>query len=102
MGDIVEKTAAEVAALAGVDASRLQVYLGPAIGPAAFEVGEDVHAAFADAVAPGERDATARAFVAIAGAPGKYHADLYALARSRACARRASALRNPWAAAPAR
>lgn len=84
VGGIVEKTAAEVAALAGVDASRLQVYLGPAIGPAAFEVGEDVHAAFADAAAPGERDATARAFVAIAGAPGKYHADLYALARLRA------------------
>lgn len=84
VGGIVERTAAQVAELAGVEASRLHAYLGPAIGPAAFEVGEDVHAAFADAATADERDATVRAFVAIDGAPGKYHADLYTLARLRA------------------
>ncbi|WP_070106728.1 peptidoglycan editing factor PgeF [Burkholderia plantarii] len=81
---IVEETARQVAALAGIEASRLRVYLGPAIGPAAFEVGADVEAAFAEAATPAEREASTRAFVAIDAAPGKYHADLYALARLRA------------------
>ncbi|MBI0328286.1 peptidoglycan editing factor PgeF [Burkholderia plantarii] len=81
---IIEDTAQQVATLAGIEASRLRVYLGPAIGPAAFEVGADVEAAFAEAATPAEREASARAFVAIDGAPGKYHADLYVLARLRA------------------
>jgi hypothetical protein len=60
----------------GADRSDLIAWLGPAIGPAAFEVGADVHAAFcAD-------DAGATAFFA-AGRPGKWHADLYGLARRR-------------------
>lgn len=54
-------------------------WLGPAIGPSAFEVGADVHAAFCD------RDAAAGACF-IATREGKWHADLYALAR-RALAR---------------
>lgn len=81
---IIEDTARQVAALAGIEASRLRVYLGPAIGPTAFEVGADVEAAFTEAATPTEREASARAFVAIDGSPGKYHADLYALARLRA------------------
>ncbi|MEX3582295.1 MAG: peptidoglycan editing factor PgeF [Burkholderia sp.] len=80
---ILERTAAQVAALAGVEASGLHAWLGPAIGPRAFEVGTDVQTAFADAATPDEREATARAFVAIDGAAGKHHADLYALARLR-------------------
>ncbi|WP_425127554.1 peptidoglycan editing factor PgeF [Burkholderia gladioli] len=80
---ILERTAAQVAALAGVEASGLHAWLGPAIGSRAFEVGADVNAAFADAALPDEREATARAFVAIDGAAGKHHADLYALARLR-------------------
>lgn len=60
----------------GADRSDLIAWLGPAIGPAAFEVGADVHAAFcAD-------DAGAAAFFA-GGRPGKWHADLYGLARRR-------------------
>jgi hypothetical protein len=80
---IVEKTARGVADLAGREAARLHAYLGPAIGPQAFEVGGDVREAFLAAAEPAERDATANAFVARADAPGKHWADLYALARLR-------------------
>jgi polyphenol oxidase len=64
-----------VAAL-GVPGSELRAWLGPAIGPGAFEVGEEVRAAFVDAAAD---DATAFA----ANARGRWQADLYALARRR-------------------
>ena len=56
----------------------LLAYLGPAIGPAAYEVGAEVRAAFLAADRGGESEA---AFAP--GAPGKFHADLYALARLR-------------------
>lgn len=63
-------------------ATEILAWLGPAIGPAAFEVGADVLQAFRD----GARDAAERlalsdAFVSIAGKPGKYLADIYTLAR---------------------
>ncbi|MCM3012060.1 polyphenol oxidase family protein, partial [Bacillus subtilis] len=45
---IVEQTAARVAALAGGATDALHAYLGPAIGPKAFEVGADVRDAFLD------------------------------------------------------
>jgi YfiH family protein len=64
-----------VAALA-TDPSGIIAWLGPAIGPDAFEVGEDVRSAFmAD-------DAAAAAAFRLAGA-GKWRADLFALARAR-------------------
>ncbi|MFT4066845.1 peptidoglycan editing factor PgeF [Paraburkholderia sp.] len=80
---IVEQTAQRVAALAGVEASALHAYLGPSIGPGAFEVGSDVLDAFMDGVEGAQRDATAHAFVAHPSNPGKYLADLPALARLR-------------------
>lgn len=80
---IVEKTARRVAELAHCAPDTLHAYLGPAIGPAMFEVGDDVRAAFLAAAEPAERGATARAFVAREGASGKHLADLYALARLR-------------------
>jgi len=55
------------------------VWLGPAIGPAAFEVGEEVRAAFVS------RQADAAAAFRPAQA-GTYRADLYALARLRLAA----------------
>jgi YfiH family protein len=61
-------------------AAALLAYLGPAIGPAAYEVGAEVRAAFI-AADPG-RDAEAEAAFT-PGKPGKFHADLYALARRR-------------------
>jgi hypothetical protein len=54
-----------------------QAWLGPAIGPQAFEVGEDVRAAFI-----AQHAAAAAAFVPQAAA-GKYLADIFALARLR-------------------
>ncbi|CAN7258539.1 peptidoglycan editing factor PgeF [Caballeronia sp. LjRoot29] len=79
---IVEKTAERVAHLAGVQASTVHAWLGPAIGPAAFEVGEDVLDAFVAAADPAYRDATVAAF-ARREEKHKYLADLYALARLR-------------------
>lgn len=55
---------------------QLVAWLGPAAGPAAYEVGEEVRAAFVDADA-----GAAAAFRATR--PGHWHADLYALARHR-------------------
>jgi polyphenol oxidase len=80
---IVEKAAQRVAALAQARLDALQAYLGPAIGPDAFEVGSDVRDAFMSQAHANERDDVARAFVTHPDTPGKYLADLYALARVR-------------------
>ncbi len=79
---IVEKTAARVAHLADAQTSALHAWLGPAIGPTAFEVGEDVLDAFVAAAEPACRDATIAAFVE-RDEKHKYLADLYTLARLR-------------------
>jgi len=60
----------------GVPAGEVLAWLGPAIGPAAFEVGDEVRAAFV-AVDP----AAARAFVPHGA--GKWLADIYCLADQR-------------------
>ena len=60
----------------GVAPDRLLAWLGPAIGPGAFEVGEEVRGAFVT------RDAAAAAAFVSCG-PGRWLADLYALARMR-------------------
>ena len=69
------------ATVAAMQAAPEQIvaWLGPAAGPSAYEVGEEVFAAFAG------RDAgCADAFVATR--PGHWHVDLYALARRRLAA----------------
>ncbi len=66
---------ATVAALA-VPARNLLAWLGPAIGPAHFEVGEEVRAAFL-----GREPADAHAFTA--NARGRWQCDLGQLARAR-------------------
>lgn len=66
---------ATVAAM-GVPASRLMAWLGPCIGPQAFEVGDEVRAAFT-----GTDEEAAAAFKA--HAPGKWLCDLPWLARRR-------------------
>jgi polyphenol oxidase len=86
---VIERTAARVAALAGCATHELHAWLGPAIGPTAFEVGTDVRDAFmthAADVGDAQREATAAAFVARPEASGKYLADLNALARLRLAA----------------
>ncbi len=60
----------------GVPGNRLLAYLGPAIGPQAFEVGDEVRSAFV--VCSQEAD---KAFVPLAS--GKWLADIYQLARQR-------------------
>lgn len=69
---VLERTAASMR----VPGNRLLAWLGPAIGPAAFEVGEDVRNAFSGADAH-----AARAF--FRHGHGKYLADIYHLARIR-------------------
>lgn len=60
----------------GVDPARVIAWMGPTIGPRAFEVGPEVREAFLAA-----DPAAARAFTPYN--PGKYLADLYVLARQR-------------------
>lgn len=70
---ILEKT---VSRMRAADAGEIMAWLGPAIGPEYFEVGEDVRQAFV------AHDASASAaFKPIAG--GKYLADITMLARGR-------------------
>lgn len=70
---IVENT---VAAMRDAGAGELRAWLGPAIGPQQFEVGEDVVQAFV-----AKDVAMQTAFKVIADRPGKYLADIYQLAR---------------------
>jgi YfiH family protein len=58
------------------DPSRVLAWLGPAIGPAAFEVGDEVRAAFV------ARDAATQGAFRPHG-PGRWLADIYQLARQR-------------------
>ena len=69
---VIEATAAAM----GVQPSRIIAWLGPAIGPKVYEVGEEVRAAFLGA----ERGSES-AFVA--NRPGHWLLDLYAIARQR-------------------
>lgn len=70
----------------GEPPERLLAWLGPAIGPAAFEVGPEVRAAYLNAASPAEMAATDRCFSPNMTNPGHFFADLYALARLRLCA----------------
>ncbi len=60
----------------GVEPGELLVWLGPAIGPKAFEVGDEVRSAFVE-----QHPQTDEAFIACA--PHRWLADLYQLARIR-------------------
>lgn len=66
----------------GPEPSRVLAWLGPAIGPCHFEVGEDVRSAFLSGV-PEYLQADLVAAFRPAGEDGKWWADLYALARQR-------------------
>ena len=72
---VLETTVAEL----GVDPSRLVAWLGPAIGPEHFEVGDEVRAVFV-----AREPDTTRALVA--NARGRWQCDLLALARRRLAA----------------
>ncbi len=74
-GGVLENTVRAM----GVEAGRLLAYLGPAIGPTAFEVGSEVREAFVD-----HDSAAAAAFTA--KSDGKWLADLFMLGRQRLAA----------------
>jgi YfiH family protein len=59
--------------------SDILVWMGPAIGSTAFEVGDDVLQAFAKQ----GQSILSQAFKPITSSPGKYFADLYLLARDQ-------------------
>ncbi|EXF45110.1 multicopper polyphenol oxidase [Pseudomonas sp. BAY1663] len=69
-----------------VPAEELLVWLGPAIGPAAFEVGPEVREAFL-----AQHAAATEAFAPSHNA-GRFMADLYQLARIRLAARGVNAV----------
>jgi YfiH family protein len=69
-----------VAAMRAAGAGELLAWLGPAIGPNRYEVGTDVMDVFL-ARAGANSQAVQDAFVPVATRPGKYLANLYALAR---------------------
>ena len=71
---IIQQTAAALRSTLGSSEAELLAYLGPAIGPKWFEVGDDVMAAMI-----GRLPSAAAAFVPLR--PGKYRCDLLALAR---------------------
>lgn len=79
LGGVLESTVASLAA----DADGVLAWLGPAIGPRAFEVGEEVRSAFMAAATDGEAPHTGACFAPHPDKPGHCFADLYALARLR-------------------
>lgn len=72
---------ATLTAMRTAGAGDITAWLGPAIGPRQFEVGGDVLDGFL-ATAAGREEEVRSAFADYPGRPGKYLADIYALARS--------------------
>lgn len=73
-GGVIEATAQKLCRQLACDGDDLLVWLGPAIGPQAFEVGAEVRETFLQI-----NDAAEQAFVA--NRPGHWLADIYLLAR---------------------
>ena len=79
-GGVLENTIEQMRALSpGLMPKDIAVWMGPTIGPTAFEVGEDVAQAFASQA----QAILSEAFEPIPGSPGKYLANLYLLAQDR-------------------
>lgn len=79
-GGVLENTVREMCALSrDLKPQDITVWMGPAIGPTAFEVGDDVLQAFS-----GQSQAIlSQAFRPVDGNPGKYWANLCLLAQDR-------------------
>lgn len=73
-GGVVEETLKALCEAAGCEPGEVSAWLGACIGPKAFEVGDDVREAFGQGAASHFRPGVA---------PGKWWADLPALARQR-------------------
>jgi len=85
-GGVLEATLAAL----GRPAAEFMAWLGPAIGPAHFEVGDEVRAAFCDPPAgdagPGGPPGLDPAAAFVRNARGRWDCDLYELARQRLAA----------------
>lgn len=79
-GGVLENTIQAMCNLSpGLSPQDISVWMGPAIGPTAFEVGEDVLQAFSSQ----GQAILSKAFIPIPGRAGKYLANLYLLAQDR-------------------
>lgn len=77
---VLENTIAELLKLSDdKNPTNFMAWLGPAIGPDEFEVGEDVVSAFINSGSPVPADS----FLTIPNRPGKYLANIYLLAKGR-------------------
>ena len=77
---VLENTIQEMLALSpALRPEDIVAWMGPAIGPSKFEVGDDVLKAFS----PQGSSILSKAFESMAGSPGKYLANLYLLAQDR-------------------
>jgi polyphenol oxidase len=81
-GGVVENTMRAVCAAAGVSPAQVRVWLGPCIGPEAFEVGDEVREAFIS-TSPSDASLTMRYFKPHPTHRHKWLADLAGLARLR-------------------
>lgn len=81
-GGVVEHTVQAVCAKANTQPSRVRVWMGPCIGPEAFEVGDEVRAAFINDVAS-ESSTLRSCFKPHPTHAHKWLADLAGLARQR-------------------
>ena len=70
-----------VKAMRAAGAGEITAWMGPAIGPAQFEVGPDVLDTFVAGAPQGEQEAVRAVFRPYPNRPGKYLADMYALGR---------------------
>jgi YfiH family protein len=73
LNGVIENTVAQMA----VEPQQIMVWMGPAIGPQAFEVGVEVRQQFI--AKSGEAESAFRP----SAAPGKYYADIFSLAKQR-------------------
>jgi YfiH family protein len=79
-GGVLENTIREMCSLSkGLRPQDITAWMGPAIGPTAFEVGQDVLQAFSSQ----SQAVLSEAFRPIVGSPEKYLANLYLLAQDR-------------------
>ncbi|MFZ6799965.1 peptidoglycan editing factor PgeF [Undibacterium sp. Di24W] len=74
--DVVENT---IQTLRRQGAGELTAWLGPAIGPAAFEVGQDVYGEFFEKIP--QLDRFMKTDLTVTGAAKKYYMDIYGVAR---------------------
>lgn len=77
---VLEKTVEAMVGQAGVTPSNIRAWLGPAIGPYAFEVGEEVREAFVSKLGTDQKVLACFQTSRVVDGQARYLADIYALA----------------------